>query len=400
MTVADALGDRVAYVLEAVAAEGVPVGAEERQRVMVLMSRLIATGRSPLDGLALGRVLAPLLARGAHEQDRVRTLAEAAFAGQRELPEATPAPSIALDKGRPLGRVRRWPFIVILVVIAGLVLVLAWFAWRHWQVSLEKPVEPYPVPPGSIGALDWLPRPPPLPVPDWPWDRTWRWYFSEYTSSKWAALLAPWLLFTLGIWPLWRSLGAYLRRQDALRRFGEERLRLRSAAVPLLDKRRLAWAVQRMRRMPFGAQTELAVEASVQATTVAAGRPVLVMASRTASIPYIAVAERISSRDHQAELFSLILRALQDAGLHIEVWEFSGDPRFLRGPGGRAATIEELTRGHPDRRLLMFADGSCLIDPVTGVPAMWTTVLLNAATRVLLTPRPASEWGTPGTDAG
>jgi TPR repeat protein len=149
-----------------------------------------------------------------------------------------------------------------------------------------------------------------------------------------------------------------------------------------------------MRRMPADARTELAVEASVQATTAAAGRPVLVMGSRTVSITYIALAERVSARDHQAEFFALILRALQDAGLHVEVWEFSGDPRFLRGPGGRSGVLDELMRGHPDRRLLIFADGRCLIDPVTGMPAAWTTALVSTATRVLLTPRPEAEWGS------
>jgi len=394
MSTAEAIGDRVAHILDAVAVEGIPVSGEERQRVTVLMSRLIAAGRAPIDGPGLGRLLAPLLARSPYEQGRVRALAEAAFSGEPPLPEAS-APSLAPEaERRPLLRVRQWSTVIMSVVAAAAIALLAWFAWRHWQVSLQKPPEIPTLSSGSTNELDWLPRPPPLPVPDWPWDRTWRWYFSEYTPSKLAALLVPWLLFALAMWPLWRSLGAYLRRRDALRRFGEERLRLHSAAVPLLDKRRLAWSVQRMRRMSAGAQTELAVEASVQATTAAGGRPVLVMGSRTVSIPYIALAERVSARDHQAELFTLILRALQDAGLHVEVWEFSGDPRFLHGPGGRSAMLDELMRGHPERRLLMFADGSCLIDPVTGMPAAWTTALLNAATRVLFTPRPAGEWST------
>jgi TPR repeat protein len=391
VTAGDTLGDRVERVLDAAVAEGICVSPADRLRILALLAKLQATGRPPRDGPELGRVLSPLLARSAEEQARVRILAEAGVAGS---PPSSEPPRLATEAARPIGprlaRCAGAAFVAALAVLSLLIVI------TDLSSLVQAPVTP-PSQRDASGAMpDWLQAVPvpELPLAGWLDDRTARWYFTEYGPAKLAALLLPWALLGLALWPLWRSLAAYLRQRDTRRHAEEERVRLNATGGPSLERRRLAWAVQRLRRICVASRDEIAVEASVRATAAAAGRPVVVVMNRSVSVPYIALVERLAPRDHQADLLMHLVRTLQDAGLHVDVWEFSSAGGLVQGSNGRVATLEDLLHRHPDRRLLLLCDGTCLIDPVSGDAARWTGLLLPVATRVLLTPRPATEWGS------
>ena len=62
------------------------------------------------------------------------------------------------------------------------------------------------------------------------------------------------------------------------------------------------------------------------------------------------------------------------------------------GGDGTHIGLRELTTRHALDRLLVFSDGSGLVDPVTGRPADWLSVLSAWPARALLTPVPVWEW--------
>jgi TPR repeat protein len=394
----DLLYNRLPDFFEELREQGFAASEVEYERVISLLAWLTTIGRVPESSDELGRVLAPIIARNADEQ--------AAFPSHLQMWLATDAP----DHKRVVGAAggmrassaapRRKPGPIIKqlrwYVASATTAIVAIALWRYLPT----------LGPGSVPALsssglptasdipDWLRKMPfePLPTPWPPFDRTWRWYLTEYDWQKWSVVIAPWLFLLIWIGVLFRSLLAYLRRQSEINGLRWHRLKVVDNAPEVLSGSRLFRSVQPLRRQQQSGWFELDVEETVRRTAEAAGRPVIAERERPVSAEFLILLERRSEHDHLAAYGHHLTKAMQAAGLFADIYSFDRDPRLVRAANGRALRLQELLQSFADHRLLLLSDGACCFNPVTGLLEPWAWQLRQWSIRILLTPRLREEW--------
>ena len=207
------------------------------------------------------------------------------------------------------------------------------------------------------------------------------------------ALVVPFVIFLL--YELYR----HRRRRSILAR--ERRRRapyswpVRTSTPPpkLFDSEQFYIAARLLRRRQAAEFHRLDVEATVGATVASLGFPSFRYTAASKPPEYLALIERASFRDHQAELFNELTKALETEGVFIARYFYDEDPRVCRDESGEQSLhLNELQNKYGNHRLLIFGDGAKLIDPLTGKLEMWTALLLNWPERAVLTPEPPARW--------
>ncbi|MGP0068360.1 MAG: hypothetical protein ACLQGP_32780 [Isosphaeraceae bacterium] len=165
-----------------------------------------------------------------------------------------------------------------------------------------------------------------------------------------------------------------------------------------------AAARQRLSRAAVGLRRHLRVEADAARIDVAAtlDRALRVpdltgpITARVQVTPeHLALVDRVSLRDHQADWADALLDRLSAEQVALVRFEYSGDPRACyprRGPGP-PWSLRELSARYPGHRLLVFTDGEALLDPLTGRAASWLDQFASWEVRCAITPIPRENWG-------
>ncbi len=208
-----------------------------------------------------------------------------------------------------------------------------------------------------------------------------------------AALVVPFIIFLL--YELYR----HRRRRAVLARERKRRAPyswpVRTTAPPpkLFDSEQFYIAARLLRRRQAAEFYRLDVEATVAATVASLGYPSFRYTAASKPPEYLALIERASFRDHQAQFFNELTKALETEGVFIARYFYDEDPRVCRDESGEASLhLNELQNKYGNHRLLIFGDGAKLIDPLTGKLEMWTALLLNWPERAVLTPEPPARW--------
>lgn len=331
--------------LEQLRAKGFDIGVEHHLRMRVLLER--AEGEVlPGD---LKTLLCPLVATNAEQQAAFYEAFEEAFPHYRETPEfaavveaavedvavptAVAVESPALNSPRRRGWL--WPGLWGLGIV-GLLVTLLWMRGPNEGDRVNQPPASEPAvgsapvevvqPPAGTGPA--LPDPP--PPPEWRW---WQLLAGSIPFVAWFVLEGV----------IRRRREASLQRRRGLRPPLSWPVNVNKTHIADHSDPQFHGLARRMQRRQASPVRELDLGATIRATIQGLGYPKLVYRSGTQAPEYLVLVERVSPQDHQAHLYSQMVRALEGEGVHIREFHFDGDPRECWKPlGGEPVSLSEL----------------------------------------------------------
>jgi hypothetical protein len=208
------------------------------------------------------------------------------------------------------------------------------------------------------------------------------------------ALLAPLIFFLIYEWHRRRHRKLVLQKQRGKRPPYVWPVRVEAFAPKLYDEEGFYDVAREMRRRQAGEYVQLDVDATIRATVTSVGYPSFRYRLSSRPPEYLILVDRAGFRDHQAQLFNELAKALEREGVYVARFFFDGDPRVCCNEySGGCVSLAELHSRFAGHRLLIFGDGEMLREPVGGEPAGWTSIFAEWRDRALLTPCAASEWG-------
>ena len=199
-------------------------------------------------------------------------------------------------------------------------------------------------------------------------------------------------------WILWRRSNRRLvaeRRSDSARHL-ETGLGLERPDVELYRGSEFVRARIDARRYRQGGRGDLDAEATIDTAVRRTGPFEPVFRQRLELPAYLALVDRGSVRDEAAALVDEFLDRLAEGGVPVVRYYYDGDPRMC-APSQRCAryrSLRELGSRYGGLRLLLFGDGSGLLNPVSGRLATWTERLSAWDEKALMTPVAVEEWSS------
>jgi CDP-diacylglycerol--glycerol-3-phosphate 3-phosphatidyltransferase len=363
----------------------------EQQLRIAFVWRGLASGEGARDAAA---VLSPLIARSAEEQARCRYAVEAHLRALRgEVLTVPPSgdvdptlpPPRRLDRGaEAVRRLLAW-MVANPVRASSLVLAAATGLTLQGEETFRQLSRWLGVNTGTVQADTPGTGPVSVDTPLW--------------MSVLVLLVVGGLLFTT----LWLARSSRTREDRAeIRRLTPEETVQRwplhlHERVPAAFRSKVFYATAReLRRRESTAGRLFDLEASLRDTVRVLGYPALRFRPATRPTEYLALVERDSPQDQQAQYFTNLCRHLRAEGVPLAVWSYEGDPRVVHGhddsPGVPLTRIRER---HLQSRWLVFGSGHGLLDPVFGDLLPWVHRLIPTHRTVLLTPEPQAQWGAP-----
>jgi carboxypeptidase family protein len=215
-------------------------------------------------------------------------------------------------------------------------------------------------------------------------------YLSAIRAS---AILAPLAMFLIYEWYLYKRRKLTLQKQYGHKPPFVFTLRIESPASRIFNSEQFYTASRRMRRRQLDKYYRLDVDATIAATTKSLGFPSFRYKADSKFPEYLVLIDRASFRDHQAQLFDNLARALKQEGLYVASYFYEGDPRICCNEKGEYFQLADLQNRHADYRLLIFGNCERMVNPLTGELELWTSIFFNWLDRAALTPEPAARWG-------
>ena len=220
------------------------------------------------------------------------------------------------------------------------------------------------------------------------------WYRRHFSLIRYSLAGAP--LFFFGFWWIWR----YYRRRTQLERWASDksprldRIVVKGARERLFRSAAFRAIARELRRHRRFSANQLDVAPTVKATVQRGGLFTPVHGSQRALPEYLVLIDRAGYSDQQASLHNEIIRRLWDDDVFVDRYFFHGDPRICQqdGPASPHVLLEDLVALHPDHYLVIFGDGSGLLNPLTGQPQSWLSLFSPWRGRALLTPEPVVDW--------
>jgi len=203
-------------------------------------------------------------------------------------------------------------------------------------------------------------------------------------------------LIVFATWWLW---GKYrqrtlLQKMSTAREPQLKRLRVKGAATQLYRGQAIRRIAQELRRHRQRASRDLDAQLTVEATVARAGLLVPIYASRKTLPEYLALVDRASLRDQQARLNGELINRLSEDNVFVDRYYYNEDARTCRSDNRPVSfhTLHNLSSRHPDHHLVIFGDGSGLLDPLTGQPQLWLKTFSAWLERALVTPESPAHW--------
>src|SRR5262249_55663083 len=276
---------------------------------------------------------------------------------------------------------------VILLVLAGVIALgslnrLFWppLANERQQVSPE----------GAAGRIPDLIQEFPIkelqPPEQSPWNRTWRWYYTEYDWKKWIVAGFPWFLYAAAIGVLIYLTLAHLRREALKEKLKSLPWSFRGE-VPRLGDRALLADLQPLRTLARDHTLELDPVLTALATAERGG--MLAPRYRSKPVPYdfVALIDRRSPRDHLASYAETVVAALRSAGVFVEQFDFDRVPWVCRRTRtGELEKLESIVTSLSQSIFLLFTSPAALYNPGTGEPHTWLAELQQVSNKFLIVP--------------
>jgi formylglycine-generating enzyme required for sulfatase activity len=414
--------ERLRAWLDRLSAAGFRVGLRERMLAHVLLVRIAALGGLPAEGSDRLRLLGPLLCSSAEQQADYADLLKVE-AAEHQVQRAAPGAQASQDLGSSAPAASwgvsalRWAMLLLVVLVAA---AAALFLYGPSGQGTPEPVaaaaSAAPAPglaverdraassPSPLNSA-LVPRPiyvPPRPlVIDAPAEPGWA------GPVYWSLLSIGVVFLALHIWR-WqrrRRRRMYLEHvhssADVEQRLLHDNEPVRVTPPPSL----LAPVSRVLRQRTAGEHRVLDVPATIRATILQGGAlaPQYRLSQRTPE--YLALIERVSSADQQAQFHETLVAALQARGVNVEVFHFKDSPEYGCWRLHKASTagdtrerhdrasLAELTARFSTHRLLLFGDARAALHPDTGLPLAWLARARHFAQRAWFTPSPVANWG-------
>jgi len=209
-----------------------------------------------------------------------------------------------------------------------------------------------------------------------------------------AAVFAPVIFFVIYEWRRYQRRQLLLQKQRGRKPPFNWPIRIQAFAPKLFDSDLFYQTARLMRRRQTNENCRLDVEATVAASIESLGYSTFRYKLDTRPPEYLVLIDRASFRDHQAQMFNELAKALERDGIFVVRYFYEADPRVCCSETGNSClSLVELHSKFAGHRLLVFGNGNKLLDPLTGALGTWTTVFSDWADRALLTPTPPAQWG-------
>ena len=235
---------------------GITLTIDQQTRLVGFVAQLTAHEQVPEDADRLASLITPLIATTPLQQSQCRDLL-LDFVKPRLLPNPKPSPPEKDPVENPSIWRLQFSLARFLKAVAFAVIISATLIAIIWYFPWPSTHHPFPNPGGTNSGKV-------LDIPEWvknypikelelpkqsPLNRSWRWFYTEYTPAKWAAAIVPWIIYAgVMVW-LFSLLLAYLRREAIRRNLNSIDLHLNKVSAPFGDRRLLA-ALQPLRRLP------------------------------------------------------------------------------------------------------------------------------------------------------
>lgn len=395
----DTFLDQLRAFLDRVREDGIAIEPDQYSHIL----RLLADGPSGQNQASLSermaRRIVPILA-GTPEQQRIcHAHFRSVFSGE-EPPGLSPTSSnrATKNRGRELERkVSLSPtFLKGVAVVAGamflaLAVILSGSFSFNFGGKDEEIASSGKQPPISVRDIpDWVQEYPieELELPkQLPWNRTWRWYYTEYDWKKWLALLAPWTLYAAAIALLIHLTLAHLRRENLKENLKTRLLRF-AGDSPRFGNRDVISTLQPLRTLPRSYVRRLDPVATAKATAEAGGLLVLRYVDEPVPTDFVALIDRRGPRDHLASYSEAVVTAMRSAGLFVEQFDFYRDPRACRSQRtGEIIGLKAAVAAHPDAVFIIFLAEEELVNPGTGQAREWLAEMDRVDKRFLVLPQ-------------
>ncbi len=214
-----------------------------------------------------------------------------------------------------------------------------------------------------------------------------------------------WWIKLLGIGLISLGLFAFLRRKYQLRRQVIAELEQRDqppfiwnipfTTVPdlILDER-FPMLLTQLRQRGVGENQRVDMPRTIAATAREAGRLSLRYRALRHTSDYLLLIDRQTRRNHRAQLYDYLYHTFNAQEVHIERFYYNGDPRLCWNEAyPQGISLQQLAQRYGNHRLIVISAGAAFFNPVTGRPARWSRILDSWSRRLLLSPKPWSEWG-------
>lgn len=399
------LGEKIDLFLSALDVQGLRIDIEQRVRLNGLLLGLAAKQKLPGDTSALCRLITPIIAGSPIQQTLCEKTFNSLFGDDPAQHPGVFDPAAAdrsqhdtheeqRDRQAWLARIsgllgrglKFGPIILLLGFVAYLAILGIFNRGGH---EIRDATNPPATTVADVSKLKWIKD---YPIEEFdppqqaPWNRTLRWYYTEYDAQKWAAALFPFVIYVGFLGFLYHRMLAYLRREALKQNLRSLDWRLRGVVTKFGD-RRLIGKLQPLRTLARTYLHRFDAEGTVFASAASGGRLQPRFKSIAVPIDYVVLIDRRSRHDHLAAYNMEVVRSLQDAGLSIEILEFNSNPtlcHFLRT--GEFLRLDQVAHRFSDSVILIFAGVDQLISPANHRLLPAAAALKVPRRTVLITP--------------
>jgi hypothetical protein len=192
-------------------------------------------------------------------------------------------------------------------------------------------------------------------------------------SYLWLLALPPVLWLLWRYWLMYR-LRRYLTRRTVNYEPELTKLYLQNLKIPLFQSAAFVRAAHQLRLHEDRPGDHLDIDATLHKTLQNGGWMVPVKGTRKAAPEYLALIDRASFKDHQAELIDTMLDQLVQEGVYISRYYFEHEPLlcYALDDDEHPLSLAELGERYPHHRLLLFAEDKSFYDSFSGESAVWT----------------------------
>ena len=401
--------------LEHLRRQGFTIGVDQYLRLQELLNR-VSGHCAPAD---LKTILCPIFASNERQQSQFYSAFDSYFDFSLPIDEdkavetENELPAVSFTMPTPMAA-RRWPYLLGASLIVALALALAMVLAPKPQVpaiqseqdilqqepanepqteTQQAEAQPQEIEqPGTEGQPE-LETVAVEPAPPAEAEPKLSFYQQYATAIRLALIVAPVVFFLFYEWYRYNRRRLALQRQRGRKPPYIWPIRVEAATPRFYDSEDFYTVARLMRRRQVGEFHRLDVNATIAATIESLGYPRFRYRPDSKPPEYLALIDRASFRDHQAQLFGELTRALEEEGLFIAHYFYEGDPRVCCNEAGDCFHLAELRDKYPEDRLLVFGNGERIIDPVTGRLESWASTLLEWQDRAVLTPEAATRWG-------
>jgi formylglycine-generating enzyme required for sulfatase activity len=219
-------------------------------------------------------------------------------------------------------------------------------------------------------------------------------YRSYRATFRAIGIAAPIIIFLFYEWYRFNKRKVILQKQKGRKPPFTWALRVESPPAKLFDSDEFYDAATLMRRRQADEFYRLDIDRTIAATMESLGYPSFRYKFASKPPEYLALIDRASFRDHQAQFFNELMKSLEREGVFVARYFYDGDPRVCcRDRDTGCVHLGDLQNKFAGHRLLIVGNGEKLIDPVTGRLMPWTATFSAWPERAVLTSSGAGQWG-------